>query len=384
LQRLLSSLKEEGYAKGSVLVYLLVGTAGILVLGAVLLALSTTEHLISYNGDRQIKAHYLAEAGLDVGIAALSQNFLYHQDITGELDGGTYAVSSEVLSATRRRITSTAHVHGASATRQAVVSLNEFYKKSLMVANKLTIVNVNVYGYVHVNDTLHVSGQNQILDDNENDLPGGFTYANLPPQFEAADSTLGIVQDDGSGGRTVVTYTKSTPSTEWTVFEGEYLPMPGIDFEKFAGEAELIYAGNTTFTSAPPADKVLVEGNLTISPQDNFVYNGTIVVRGTVKIDGRINEGFDDNLFLLVARDDISIKKVSNTVIIGGKALLFTNSNINISGSDLERFTLRGAVLAEQVDLRDCDVIFDPTVFIDYNDYLPGFGLEVEEWSWPG
>ncbi len=103
------------------LVLVLVFTAALLSFGAALLTYAVNEKLIaSYHGHDAAK-YYLAESGLEVGLAVLHKDFYYGPELRGSLDAGTFTVSFSDLSENRRMIISEGQLGEYSLTLNVVV-----------------------------------------------------------------------------------------------------------------------------------------------------------------------------------------------------------------------------------------------------------------------
>ncbi len=88
------------------LVLILVFTAALMVLGTALLSYAANEKQIADYYCQDPAKYYLAEAGLETGLAALQKDFYYSQEIAGTLGPGSFRVSFEDESENRRLIIS--------------------------------------------------------------------------------------------------------------------------------------------------------------------------------------------------------------------------------------------------------------------------------------
>ena len=92
--------------KGMALVLVLVFTAVLMVCGTALMTYAVNEKLIAnYQGQDMVK-FYLAESGVEVGLAALQENFYFDSEIRGTLPAGSFRVTFEDVTETERRIIS--------------------------------------------------------------------------------------------------------------------------------------------------------------------------------------------------------------------------------------------------------------------------------------
>jgi len=110
--------------RGMALVLVLVFTAVLLLLGAALLNNAVTENIIAGYQKQEFQQQYLAEAGLEAGIALLQEDFYYNQVLTGTLMDGSFRVSFENSVAESRRIRSTGTVDDYTVELQVDVFLN--------------------------------------------------------------------------------------------------------------------------------------------------------------------------------------------------------------------------------------------------------------------
>jgi len=110
--------------RGMALVLVLIFTAVLLLLGSALLNNAVTELIIAGYQKQELQQQYLAEAGLEAGIALLQADFYYNQVLTGTLMDGSFRVIFEHNGADSRRIRSTGTVDGYRFELQVEVFLN--------------------------------------------------------------------------------------------------------------------------------------------------------------------------------------------------------------------------------------------------------------------
>lgn len=107
------------------LVLVLVFTALLLVLSSALLTNAVNEMLIAnYNSD-DIRLYYLAEAGVEAGIATLREDFSYSDPLSGTLGAGHYQVNFLAVNTDCKEIVATASLGQYSKTIRATVTLSE-------------------------------------------------------------------------------------------------------------------------------------------------------------------------------------------------------------------------------------------------------------------
>lgn len=111
-------------SRGMALVLVLVFTAALLLLGAALLTNALNEKLITGYQKQELQQQYLAEAGLEAGIALLQADFYYNQVLTGTLMDGSFQVTFENAGVGSRRIKSAGTVDAFTYVLQVEVYLN--------------------------------------------------------------------------------------------------------------------------------------------------------------------------------------------------------------------------------------------------------------------
>ncbi len=94
------------------LVLILVFTAALMVLGTALLSYAANERQIADYYCQDPAKYYLAEAGLETGLAALQKDFYYDQEIAGALGPGSFRVRFEDVSDNRRLVISEGLLEG--------------------------------------------------------------------------------------------------------------------------------------------------------------------------------------------------------------------------------------------------------------------------------
>lgn len=110
--------------RGMALVLVMVFTAVLLLLGAALLNNALTETIIAGYQKQEFQQQYLAEAGLEAGIALLQEDFYYNQVLTGTLMNGSFRVIFENSGADSRRIISAGTVDDFTYVLQLEVFLD--------------------------------------------------------------------------------------------------------------------------------------------------------------------------------------------------------------------------------------------------------------------
>jgi hypothetical protein len=110
--------------EGLVLVLVLVFTAALLLLGTALISTAASENLIAAYQGQDIRKQYLAEAGLEAGLALIRYDFFSEQVLVGNLMDGSYRVSFENVGAGGRRIRSAGTIGDFTLELEVYVELN--------------------------------------------------------------------------------------------------------------------------------------------------------------------------------------------------------------------------------------------------------------------
>lgn len=107
------------------LVLVLVFTAALMVLGTALISFAVNEKLITNYNSIDIRLYYIAEAGAEVGIAILKQDFDYNEEFKGAIGDGTYTVSFKPISSHQREITAVGTLEDYSKKLKVTVEIVE-------------------------------------------------------------------------------------------------------------------------------------------------------------------------------------------------------------------------------------------------------------------
>lgn len=420
---------------GSVLVLVLVLTAALLVLGGALIVYATSDATISHHQKKDTRLYYIAEAGVEAGVAALSKNYNYTATIVSEIQNGTYTVDFIIpwhhdfpeLEADERVIISQGELDGKTLTLRVVVKQHPLKGKAIMVAKKLQLTDVNIFGGLHVNDHLQVHNRRSNMypvsigeGEEEEVLTPDLTWSERIDFI--GGGTLWIYDYDDEGNLMPI---YELPSTEGELEELRIprIPFPKINFENFRRETQetltsrnlpvvpdsypevnrYYYNGNLDINPSkhdPLFDfdgMLVVDGNVSISPRHKSVpiyLGGIVVARGNIIVDGRVNPPIDgrhvDSRLLLVSQEgsiDVGRRTVEDGdehLFLGGHILLFAREAINIQHpKPNERYTIRGSLVSGfDIDLRQVDLYYDPDVFDQAVDTL-GLGVVIKEWLKP-
>lgn len=110
--------------KGMAMVLVLVFTAALLVMGTALISFAVNENLIAGYNALDIRLYYIAEAGVEAGIALLQDDFYYNSIVTGSLGEGSYNVTFRNIDTFSRDIVSVGSLQGYSRTLSVTMELN--------------------------------------------------------------------------------------------------------------------------------------------------------------------------------------------------------------------------------------------------------------------
>jgi hypothetical protein len=109
--------------QGMALVLILVFTAALMVLGAAIITFAVNEKLIANYNALDIRLYYIAEAGLEAGIAVLQEDFYETSVISGTMGGGSYNVSFISIDTYSRDIVSVGELNGYTRTLYVTMEL---------------------------------------------------------------------------------------------------------------------------------------------------------------------------------------------------------------------------------------------------------------------
>ena len=193
--------------------------------------------------------HYLAEAGLELGVASLKEDFHRAHPLEGEMAGGFYRVTFETVDPETRRVISTVRLEGHELLLAVLVEANPLYRKAVVSGPFLQLEEVRIYGDLHASGEVLLGGANIIAG-------GRFSYSGPPPQFEPGS----YLKVEGT------TYFNSLQIQRALLNDRSILAAP--DFEKYAAMAS--YASQPLTLAQPPysrrPESFLVNGDLVIAP----------------------------------------------------------------------------------------------------------------------
>ena len=109
--------------QGMALVLILVFTAALMVLGAAIISFAVNEKLIANYNALDIRLYYIAEAGLEAGIAVLQEDFYENSLISGTMGDGSYNVSFKNIDTYSRDVVSVGELNGYTRTLYVTMEL---------------------------------------------------------------------------------------------------------------------------------------------------------------------------------------------------------------------------------------------------------------------
>ncbi|HSW35554.1 MAG TPA: hypothetical protein VLH18_03015 [Candidatus Limnocylindrales bacterium] len=110
--------------QGMAAVLVLIFTGALFMLGGALLGYAVNEKIIAGYQAQDAALYYITEAGLETGITALQQDFLFSGELVGTLAGGSFRVTFENADIGRRRISSHGTLDNNRKTRSVMIENN--------------------------------------------------------------------------------------------------------------------------------------------------------------------------------------------------------------------------------------------------------------------
>jgi Tfp pilus assembly protein PilX len=107
--------------RGMALVLVLVFTGLLLTIGSALLTFAFNEKQIALYQTQDIRQFYLAEAGIEIALAALNDNFYARDPFSAELDDGLLSITYEETAINCLLVHSSGSVNGGKTTLTVAV-----------------------------------------------------------------------------------------------------------------------------------------------------------------------------------------------------------------------------------------------------------------------
>lgn len=367
---------------GMALVMVLVFSSTLLLFGAALLTYSFNEKIIADYQEEEVRLYYIAEAGLEAGLAALRRNFSHQARISGTLNGGSFQANFATPAPGKRSITSIGALGRYRKTVTLIAERDLLAGCERLTADFIYLQQAAVYGGIHVNGQLWAEQRHSLIS-------GDLFHRDRVPPLIAPGATLEV-----SGS--------TAPAAP--------LPLPRIYFEQLAGRTTRVIPGG--LLHRPPAGypahtHFLVEGDLVIAPQagETFDFTGlfyvqgdltllpaaesTLLLEGVFAAEGDVtiqpraplnNAGWPRNLILL-AGGEITVLAEDSQPQIGGTQIFYSRTAIRLQGGSADApLLLQGVALSGRLYLQNCSLHYRPALLTDYAGLLPGLGQLRTEW----
>ncbi|HOL17295.1 MAG TPA: hypothetical protein PLY40_03295 [Bacillota bacterium] len=370
--------------QGMALVIVLFFCTTLLLLGTALMTFAFNEIMISGYQEEEAQLYYIAEAGLEAGLATLQNDFTHQASLNGTLNGGSFQVVFTTPSPGKRGISSVGALGRYRKTVTATAAMAIPQACAVLSADKVFLRGAAINGSVHVNDQL-------TAEQGYNYINGDLQYPQGAPPRESEGAYLEV------GGDTVVAAS---------------LILPRVNLELLAGRKQLTIAGGTLDqppAGYPAANHFHVTGDLVIAPGEEaaFDFSGMLYVEGdlmlnpsagstlllegilaaegdlTVRLQAPINADGRTRTLLLLAGGALEIVPAEETASpFGGKQIIYARDTMMLRGADPETpLELHGAFLAKELHLENCALVYEPALLRDYIMDLPGLGILNVEWE---
>ena len=329
--------------RGSVFLLSVVALTVLLLLGTSLMQTAANGLGRASDYNRRSEALSLAEAGVDMALAKLYENY----DGAGDTleSTGTYSDSfsladgsvSYSIAAPYNGIANTCLVDAQATTwanRSARIRTVAYY----------VIDSSRVFeGAIFCDTPLTLNGSGGVYPDEDGE--GGDIYANGNITFNGTSFTMTADASLYSTG-TINWIPPDVPATSVHQYVAP-LEMPIIDLDYYESLATTIYTGNTTFSNANMENLtgvIFVKGNVTIS--GNYSGQAMIVATGKIQVTGSVTtEHLDTDTLALISPK--SIKIAGNSTIHG---LVYSHSVLEDAATTLSGdITVYGAICGDLV-----------------------------------
>lgn len=370
---------------GMALVMVLVFSSTLLLLGAALLTYSFNEKLIADYQEEEARLYYIAEAGLETGLAALRRDFSHRNRITGAINGGSFKVDFTTPGPGKCCIASEGALGYYRKTVTLIAEQDLLAGCESLSADDIYLFEAEVFGDVHVNRQLRAEQGDSLIS-------GDLHYRDGQPPLIALNATLEVA---GS----------SSPAAP--------LPPAWINFEQLAGRTTRKIPGG--LLRQPPAQYpdhslFFVEGDLDIAPEagETFDFSGLFYVQGDLSIspaagsslllegviaaEGSItlqphspfNSADPPRNLILLAGGEINVSPAEDSMLlIGGTQIFYSRSVIRLQGASGGPAALRGVYLSRQLRMENCSLHYEPSLLYSAAGMLPGLGQIRTEWVKP-
>ena len=357
--------------QGSVFLLAMVALVVLLLLGTSLVQNAMHGLAWASNDRRQAEAFSLAEAGVDMAITKLYEDY---DGINDTIDAGTPYTDSFSLAQGSVSYTVVAPYGGIAETCMIVSDATTWADKHArirVVAAYQSDVSRVFEGAIFSDSPLVLNGAGGIYPD-ENGY-GGDIYANGDITFNGTSYSM----DPEGSIYTTGTVNWVPPEVASThVHQGVApLTMPVIDIDYYQSIATTTYIGKTTFNDSSMVDLegvIFVKGDVSIA--GSYTGQAVIVATGKIKITGNVTatSPADDTLVLMSPK---SITIAGNASIDG---LIYAHSVLDDAGTTAGgNVTINGAIIADVVRTNG-------GITITYSDVWKGLplpGVGKQQWA---
>ncbi len=337
MRKLCGRGSQEARARGSVFLLAIVALVTLLLLGTSLLQLTIQGLSDASERDKRAESFALAEAGVDMALVKLYENYDAANDILDST--GRYEDTLSLPEGTVH-YTITAPYDGISDTCMIVSKAVSDKRKETtirVIASYLTNPSRTFEGAIFSDSPLTLNGAGTVLPDENG--KGGQIYANGNITFHGTSFTM---SDDGALLTTGTTNWVPPQVPATSVYEHVApIPMPVIDLNYYRSIATEIYHGNTKFNSSDLTNLngvIFVDGNVRIS--GSYTGQALIVATGKISVTGNVLATHpDQDALALLSPQAIKIagnSRVDGLVYAHGvtvDAETTLNGNIEIHGA---------------------------------------------------
>lgn len=364
----------KGYAaprRGSVFLLAMVALVVLLILGTSLVQTAMQGLAWAANDEKQAEATSLAEAGVDMAITKLYEDY---DSINATIEAGSPYTDSFSLAQGTVSYTVTAPYNGIADTCMIVSDADTWTDKQArmrVIASYQRDVSRVFEGAIFSDSPLRLNGGGAIYPD-ENGY-GGDIYANGDITFNGTSFTMtadGSIYTTGS----VNWVPPEVPATH--VYQGvASLAMPVIDVDYYSSIATTTYNGKVTFNDTNMAGLngvIFVKGDVDIC--GSYSGQAVIVATGKIKITGNVTatSPADDTLVFMSPK---SITIAGNSTVDG---LIYAHSVLDDASAAVGgNATINGAIIADVVRTNG-------SVTITYDDVWKGLplpGMGKQQWA---
>ncbi|MFZ5688135.1 MAG: PilX N-terminal domain-containing pilus assembly protein [Bacillota bacterium] len=288
-------MSDGANSRGGALVSVLLVLTIIITLGTALLTLSASEAQIASNQAKGIKAFYLAEAGLKLGISELINNSNLRGTVVGSTPLGEGRIVSVTVTdqGTYLLMRSTGEVGGVRRVVSSKVQASPFLQGLVIKSDYSTNEELVLTGGAVITGNL-VFGQNLNIISSSVTINGNVTTGGY---VKNSGKIYGNVIAGGSITNTGLITGTRTPNADVRI-----TPVVQVDLPYYQSVAKMFINGNASWTvqqlqalvnqNIPHGKKnvIIVYGNVTLTNSARVKYSGQamVVATGDILIDGTL------------------------------------------------------------------------------------------------